>query len=125
MSLAEACLKLYQKTGEDRYKEACYQWVKIIERELPARNGMGAYPEHYGRAIHFLLNCDQEFKDENCKKLARKVADEAVNILYAHDMFRSHPGENRYDAVDGVGLLSLTLMWLETGEKPDMMGLFF
>lgn len=125
MSMAESCLQLYKITKNEKYKEACYRWVDIIKRELPARKGMGAYPEHYGRVIHFLLSCSEELDDNSCKKLAFEIADEAVHILYSQDMFRGHPGENRYDAVDGVGILSLTLMWLETGKKPDMMGLSF
>jgi hypothetical protein len=55
--------------------------------------------------------------------LAKKVADEAVGALFDHGMFRGHPGEHRYDAVDGVGFLALALLWLQTGEEPDNMGL--
>ena len=36
----------------------------------------------------------------------------------------THPGEYRYDAVDEAGILSLSLIWLETGNKPDSMGCF-
>lgn len=53
------------------------------------------------------------------------VADEAVSKLWAQGMFRSHPEEDRYDAVDGMGVLALSLMRLETGRKPDLMGLYF
>ena len=63
--------------------------------------------------------------DPTYKDLAAKIAREAVDVLFAHAMFRSHPGEYRYDAVDGVGVLSLSLIWLETGRKPNKMGLFF
>jgi hypothetical protein len=44
-------------------------------------------------------------------------------VLYAHGMFRGHPGEDRYDAVDGVGFLLLALLRLATGREPEMLGL--
>jgi hypothetical protein len=75
--------------------------------------------------IYFLLSCAETLNDSNYKDLAKKIAKEAVDVLFAHAMFRSHPGEYRYDAVDGVGILSLSLIWLDTGQKPDRMGLFF
>jgi len=125
ISLAESCLKLYQLTQKEVYLQAVQRWVKIIETSLPARQGKGAYAEHYGRVIHFLLSCAETLQDDSYKQLAEKVAEEAVDVLFAFDTFRSHPGEYRYDAVDGVGILSLSLIWLETGQKPDGMGLFF
>lgn len=125
MTLAESCLALYEITGKSLYKEACERWVRQIAQSLPARNGRGAYAEHYGRAIYFLLRMAGTLKSSDYLNLANKIAKEAVDVLFAHDMFRSHPGEYRYDAVDGVGILSLALLWLETGEKPEMMGLYF
>lgn len=125
MSLAESCLMLYELTGKDMYRQACERWVTQIRQSLPARHGRGAYAEHYGRVIHYLLNCSEKLGEVSYKVLAQKIAREAVDVLFAHDMFRSHPGEYRYDAVDGVGILSLSLLWLETGKKPDMMALFF
>ncbi len=125
MTMAESSLMLYEITGKNIYKEAVDRWARIVEKSLLARNGAGAYAEHYGRVIHFLLNCNETYNDNYYHQLAIKVAEEAVATLFADDMFRSHPGENRYDAVDGLGILSLSLIWLETGEKPDMMGLYF
>lgn len=125
MTFAESCLRLYEITKNDLYKQAIFNWVDIIEKELPARDGEGAYAEHYGRVIDFLLSCDEKLDDKKFKEIAINVANEAVTVLFSNDMFRSHPGENRYDAVDGVGILSLSLIWLETGEKPDMMGMYY
>ncbi|CAN0327393.1 unnamed protein product, partial [Chrysoparadoxa australica] len=96
MSLAESCLELYKLTNKEKYKLACHRWVQLIENSLPARDGAGAYAEHYGRVLHFLLSCAQVFKEETHKALANKIALEAVDVLYAHNMFRSHPGEYRY-----------------------------
>jgi len=43
----------------------------------------------------------------------------------AHGMFRGHPGEERCDAVDGVGLLLLALLDLDGAGEPDGMGFAF
>ena len=56
---------------------------------------------------------------------ARRVADEAVAALWAGGLFRGHVGEDRYDAVDGVGFLLLSLLHLATGRPPDYQGLGF
>ena len=125
MSLAESCLKLYQHTQKEQYRQAAERWADVVKASLPARQGQGAYAEHYGRAIHFLLSCAEALHDPAYQEVAATLAREAVDVLFAHAMFRSHPGEYRYDAVDGVGILSLSLIWLETGHKPDRMGLFF
>ncbi len=124
-SLAESCLMLYRRTGKAFYLQHVQQWAALIRESLPARHGQGAYAEHYGRAIFFLLNCADQLDDPEYKALAEKVGREASDVLFAHGMFRSHPGEYRYDAVDGVGILSLALLWLESGQKPDLQGLYF
>ncbi len=125
ISFAESCLMLFRQTNKDQYRQAIDRWTQIIRDELPARNGKGAYAEHYGRVIYFLLNCYEQLGDKRYQDLAKAVAKESVDVLWAGDMFRSHPGEDRYDAVDGIGILSLSLLWLDTGEKPEMMGLYF
>lgn len=127
VTLAESCLTLYELTGKELYREGCERWINVIKRSLPARQsrGDGAYAEHYGRVIFFLLECADRLNNPEYKALARQVAQEATQVLFAFDMFRSHPGEYRYDATDGVGILSLALLWLEDGKKPDMMGLYF
>lgn len=127
MSMAESCLKLYQITGKPQYKATCQRWYKEIKAKLPARDGRGAYAEHYARVIHFLLGCSETFDDPKYAQLAAQVAQEATTFLYLPEanMFRSHTGEDRFDTVDGVGMLSLSLIWLETGKQPEMMGFFF
>ena len=123
MSLAESCLALYQRTRDDLFLEGVRRWIRIIEEEIPARGGRGAYAEHYGRCIHFLCGAAQGLASEEIWDLANRVADEALSVLYAQGMFRGHPGEDRYDAVDGVGFLMLGLLYLHTGAPPDLMGL--
>lgn len=125
MPMAESCLKLYERTGDAIYEEACGRWARQIQRDLPARGGTGGYAEHYGRCIHFLLGCAATLSNDQrwYRGLAQQVVDEAVQTLFAHAMFRGHPGEDRYDSVDGVGFLLLAMLRMQTGIEPDMMGL--
>lgn len=125
MPFAESCLKLYQLTGKEQYKAACYRWLTVIQNDLPAWDGEGGYADLYGRVIHYLLGSYETFQDERFRVLAQKVGKEAVSRLYADGMFRTHTGEDRYDVADLFGLLASSLIWLETGEEPDMMGMFY
>lgn len=125
MPFAESCLKLYELTGKDYYKSACYRWMAAIKNDLPAWDGKGGYADLYGRVIHFLLGGHKTFSDERFRILAQDVADEAVERLYAQGMFRTHTGEDRYDVADMFGFLAASLIWLETGEEPNMMGIYY
>lgn len=120
MPMAEACLSLYEATEDAVFLEAVERWVTHIRNSLPANGGRGAYAEDYGRVIHFLVRASAVLEREEYQALAGKVAREAVHCLYMQDagMFRSHPGEDRCDAVDGPGILLLALLYLETGEEP-------
>lgn len=122
MPFAECCLSLYEFTKEHRYLSACEHWVEQIINSLPAREGKGGYAEHYGRCVHFLWRCGHVLDRKDYFEHARRVAREAVDVLFDCGMFRGHPGEHRYDAVDGVGYLLLALIALETDHDPDMMG---
>ena len=123
MPFAEACLALWQLTGEERYRTACERWAGQVADSLPARGGRGGYAEHYGRCVHFLAGCAEGLAGGPYRELALRVAEEALEVLWAGEMFRGHPGEERCDAVDGVGWLALALMRLSTGEEPPLMGL--
>ncbi|MEM9671460.1 MAG: hypothetical protein ACFB15_22740 [Cyclobacteriaceae bacterium] len=125
MPFAESCLKLYQLTGKEQYKSAAYRWLTAIKNDLPAWDGKGGYADLYGRIIHFLLSGYETFSDDRFRMLAQDVAKEAVSQLYANGMFRTHTGEDRYDVADMFGLLAASLIWLDTGEEPDMMGMFY
>jgi hypothetical protein len=122
MSVAEACVSGFSCTGQEKYLDAARRWSAIIQDNLPARQGRGAYAEQYGRSIHFLLRLGEISAETAHRDLAARVAQEAVGVLFAQDMFRGHPGEDRYDAVDGVGFLLLALMELSSGKAPDLMG---
>ena len=127
MSMAEACLSLWHHTAAEHYRQACQRWLAMIDASLPARGGRGGYAEHYGRCLHFALRCQSELDDaptrDGAGELAERLAREAMTCLWDLAMFRTHPGEHRYDAVDGGGYLILALLWHATGRRPRMLSL--
>ena len=125
MSLAEACVQLFEMTGEQQFAQGIARWQSVIEKSLPANEGRGAYAEHYGRCIHFLTRAAAASNDQSAADLARRVAGEAIETLFENRMFRGHPGEHRCDAVDGAGYLMLALIELKHGQEPDGMGFGF
>jgi hypothetical protein len=125
--MAEACLSLHEATGDQPSKLAVERWVNMIKQELPANDGRGAYAEDYGRAIHFLVRASNVMKNPTHHTLARDIANEAMEQLYVPKMgmFRSHPGENRCDSVDGPGFLLLALMYMEGSDPTQHSALQF
>ena len=124
MCLAESCLTLFEQTHDEAYKHAAERFARFIAIGTPANDGKGAYADQYGRCIHFLTRASRVLDDPRLLEQARGLAAEAITRLYSEEagMFRSHPGEDRCDAVDGMGFLFLALISLETGNEPDMMG---
>ena len=116
LPMAEVCLTLNEKTRAHIFLRAVDRWVQHITAALPANGGRGAYAEDYGRVIHFLMRASLSLDRPEYKKLAQRVADEAVDRLFIekHGVFRSHPREERCDAVDGPGILLLAFLYLES-----------
>lgn len=127
MPMAEACLSLWEQTQNDLFRQAVARWAAFIGKSMPANQGRGAYADQYGRCVHFLCRAAQLTGDHSLRERAILLANEAIAQLYLPDaeMFRGHPGEDRCDAVDGVGILFLALLFLETGADPDLMGFHF
>lgn len=128
MAMADTCVELFRRTGEERYKEAVRRWAGVVEAHpapATAKNGRGGYAELFGRAIHFLLKAAEVMKDPRYRSMAAALAADAERVLYFDGMFRGHAGEDRYDAVDGVGYLLLALLYLETGKEPEYLGFGF
>jgi len=123
MPTAEACLTAWATTGEAVFELAARRWVEVIERSLPARNGRGGYAEHYGRVIHFLWRAGQMLGDAGMTELAWRVADESLAVLDAGHCLRSHPWEDRCEAVDGMGWLIMAWLALIDEAVPETMGL--
>ena len=45
MSLAEACLTLYEQTRDDAFKQAVFRFANLIAISMPAGGGKGAYAD--------------------------------------------------------------------------------
>lgn len=128
LQMAETCIELYRLTDKTIYKQASERWLEHIQRQVKNRDvDQLLYAENYGRIIHYLINYQETFAFSPARKLANRLAEEAVEQLYLDEfgMFRSHTGENRYDAVDGIGLLSLSLLQLQTGNTGPYHKYFF
>jgi hypothetical protein len=72
-----------------------------------------------------LLRAADATHDVAYRTQAAALADEASARLFSDGMFRTHAGENRADAVDGIGYLLLALLYLHTGEPPYYLGFGF
>ncbi len=108
--LAGACLALWRRTGDPFYRQAVLSWPPLVAASTPRRTRRIGYAEHYGRWIGFLAEAGRTLGNEKLLQQARDLADEAIGQLWAGRLFRGHSGEDRYDAVDGVGILALGLM---------------
>ncbi len=118
---AESCLDLWIECGGERFRTAALRWAAMFERSLADAVDRG-YAEHFGRCIHYLHRCGRLLERPDLIAATERTADLALESLYENDMFRTHPGEHRYDAVDGAGYLLLSLLTLATGEEPEMYG---
>lgn len=115
LPFARACLSAYTDTREDLFADAVRRMAGWIMRTRPgryARAGRGAYAGNYALAINFLGSAGSWLDDRQMKDDAVTLAHEAVAVLFHEPsgMFRGHANEDRYDAVDGVGLLATVLL---------------
>lgn len=128
IAMAETCVALYQLTGEAIFAEAIQRWAEILRQTPPpphTANGHGEYAELYGRDIHFLLRAADATHEDGYRRQAATLAHQATARLFTNGMFRTHAGEDRADAVDGIGYLLLALLYLHTGQPPDCLGFGF
>lgn len=122
MQLAETTLEMFLLTKNSLYETHAQNWFRHVRKQVNERNPDDLlYAENYARIIHFLKSYHTVFKDPESKQLMQKLASEALANLYLEEagMFRSHTGETRYDAVDGVGLLALVLLEIEYGFESE------
>ena len=128
MAMAETCVQLYRRTRSGHYAEAIERWSGVVAAHPApegAKDGRGGYAELFGRAIHFLVRASSVTSDAKHRRLAESLALDAKRILFNGEMFRGHAGEDRYDTVDGVGYLLLSLLHLQTGKAPAYRGFGF
>ncbi len=122
MALAEACVRLSAETNDPVYSQAVGRMAKALMETRPQNEDDWTYAEHYGRCIHFLCHAAEESDRAELKVLAQQLADEAQLALYQEDMYLGYHKAGVYEAVDGVGYLLLSLLYLETGTEPILNG---
>ncbi len=124
---AGVCCDLLVQTGKPLFAEACRRWATALEQALQTRGDRPIYAEHYGRAIHLLLQLGRVLDAPALVKRAHSLADEALSTLGADRLFRGHTTEARYEAVDGVGYLCLALLELSGAidrSEPELQQFF-
>ncbi len=131
MAMAQTCVELLAQPGltptdEAELERAVRRWAGVLDKTWPAPDQPAVYAEHLGRAVHFLASAGDALNEPALADAAHARADWAITALRTDGMFRGHTGEDRYDAVDGVGWLLLALLRLHAGAAavPDM-GLHF
>lgn len=126
VQLAQCCLRLYELTGDGACRTAVERWAEIVRETFPdpaAGDARPVYAEHLGRAVWLLLDAADAFRQPDLRRHATELADRALELLYCDGMFRTHTGEDRADAVDGLGFLLLALLYLARRRKPPTYGL--
>ncbi len=111
------------------------RWAQAIEGQLPVGVGRrwkaelvealpetaeisGGYAEDYGRTISLFVHLYRATSDERYLQLATQVANEAVDKLFHNGLFVGHPAKPYYETTNGVGLLLLALLELDSPETP-------
>ncbi|MCM8759193.1 MAG: hypothetical protein NC906_05420 [Candidatus Omnitrophica bacterium] len=127
LQFAECCLDLHRMTGDEIFRTACFRWAEQIMKDYETYRDKNRilYAERYGRCIHFLWRCWKILHNESFLSKAKFFARQAVENLYESEMFRSHTQQHRYESVDGLGYLFLSLIAIETGNDPEMLGSFW
>jgi hypothetical protein len=118
ISLGESAVRLWRATHESRFATAARRLAQQLMASRPgsrARSGHGAYAETFGRGIRFLVAAADALSEPSLLRDAQSLAADAVRMLYhaKSGLFRGHAGEDRYDAVDGVGILGEALLRLD------------
>lgn len=109
IALGDTALTLYQHTGDHRFDAPIH---------VPVPGDRIVYIEQYGRCIRYLHRLGLAGNTAALRQ-SRHLATEAVQLFFREGMFRTHTGEDRYDAVDGTGFLLLALLELHAGCEPD------
>lgn len=132
---AQAYAVAYQGTREEALLKAARAFAAWMEKTPPGTvetnrtwydaytrgPGLkGTYADKYGRAVSFLLHLFLLTKETRYLQQAEKMADEAIEKLWANGLFRGHPAKPYYEAMDGVGYLLYALLQLDAVKQdPD------
>ncbi len=108
--LTDACLTLWQLTGNRAFEEAVRRWAMIVDRLPPGAQDRPIYAEHVGRWICVLDRAGRVLHDAAMTAQADTLQRYAMDGLYVGPMFRGHSRGQLCQSVDGVGYLLLALM---------------
>lgn len=116
------------------------RWASVIEASLPPFPGRrlrplleeampqvvetgGVYAEDYGRVISFYVHLYRATDDQRYYRQAESLALEAIKKLWYLNLFKGHPAKPYYEASDGVGLLLISLLELDSPSE-NLRGAF-
>ena len=139
LSAAQAAIQAYETTVRDGKPDPellgiAIRWGQVVEKDLPPHTGRrwkkemeqamprvretsGGYAEDYGRAISLFVHLYRATDNDHYLKLARTLADESIDKLYHNGLFVGHPAKPYYETTNGVGLLLLALLELDSPDE--------
>jgi hypothetical protein len=118
----------YQKFGDPELLKTAEKWASLV-RKSPSTETLGdtwyagyslewaqhgSYAEHYGRLIDFFVTLFEATGEDQYLFSARDLAKDAVSALWYDGLFRGHANKPYYEAVDGVGVLLVSLIELDS-----------
>jgi uncharacterized protein YyaL (SSP411 family) len=106
---AQHFAKLIEKTPTN-FSEHEVSWYAEYSQTFATQ---GTYADKYGRTISFYIDMYASTNDSEYLRLAKKIADEAIEKLYVNGMFKGHPAKPYYESIDGVGNLLYALIQLD------------
>jgi len=125
LAAAEACLELHERTGDDAFLDAARSWARVLVAYRPQRAAEWACADSYGRGVHFLTRAGLQLAEPRVVADAGVLAEEAVAALWKDGMFQGYPAAGVYEAVDGVGVLLLALLFLQSRGASGRQGFGF
>jgi DUF1680 family protein len=88
-----------------------------------AKETGGVYAEDYGRSISLFVHLYRATNEKEYLALANNLAEDAVRKLYHNGLFKGHPAKPYYETTNGVGILLMALLELDSPEI-DLGGSF-
>ena len=130
LNAAESYIRAYNLTSDPALLTAATRWATVIRNGLPVQLGQrfgnsilaampetaetgGSYAEDYGRVVSFFTGLYNATGQVDYLQTAEQVAQDAVDKLYANDLFRGHPAKPYYETTNGVGVLLDSLLDLD------------
>ncbi len=99
--------------NDQQLKAHAVRLADCYSRNLPANGKYGTMASNYGQLISFYLQMERLTNDTRYRKLAKQVADEALDHLWTGKLLRGFAGRTHYSAIEGQGYLVQALLELE------------